>query len=409
MTRHRADGPRVGRRRRSLAALLGIGMTTALAVGGCAGGSGSGVADAGRAELIAAGAGFTPIECGTYSGTGCAPQRRRIDLAEPTFSNPTRITNPLFPISELGSAVLLGRAEGAPSGPRRPCFPRPGPSRGEGRGSRRWPPNTTAYRNGRIAGGRPRPLRAGRRRLGLVPRRGRHQLQGRRRGHDRGHLARRGEGPARDDHAGRSRGRRRLPAREHPRDRLRGGDGQGGRRHRAQRRAARWPAPSIAEELDLAESTSQKTFAPGYGEFSTGKGRDLERLSVAVSADALPAPPAPHSSRASRPARPACSDRSGRGLGGGVGHSAANEGRLGRLRRQGPPPMIASRTSGSLDALARAVKARKGSSRQPGIRQRGAVDPRPEAAPSAAGRDRPRRFELWASRSSSTPPAATPG
>ena len=51
-------------------------------------------------------------ECGTYSGSGCAPDSRRVDLATPSFSDPTRVVNPLFPISELHSAVLLGREQG---------------------------------------------------------------------------------------------------------------------------------------------------------------------------------------------------------------------------------------------------------------------------------------------------------
>src|SRR5437773_8059822 len=51
--------------------------------------------------------------CGTYSGHGCAPESC-VDLASPTFSNPTHIDNPLFPISNLRSAVFLGREEGHP-------------------------------------------------------------------------------------------------------------------------------------------------------------------------------------------------------------------------------------------------------------------------------------------------------
>ncbi|MBA2277240.1 MAG: hypothetical protein H0W06_05695 [Chloroflexia bacterium] len=43
-----------------------------------------------------------------------APDSERVDLDEPTFSDPTTITNPLFPISNLHSALLLGYAEGAP-------------------------------------------------------------------------------------------------------------------------------------------------------------------------------------------------------------------------------------------------------------------------------------------------------
>lgn len=52
--------------------------------------------------------------CGTYSGEGCAPTDERVDLERPRFSNPTEITNPLFPISALDSVVLLGEVDGLP-------------------------------------------------------------------------------------------------------------------------------------------------------------------------------------------------------------------------------------------------------------------------------------------------------
>ena len=40
-----------------------------------------------------------------------APDSQRVDLATPTFSNPTRITNPLFPIgSEKVGVAKIGRA-----------------------------------------------------------------------------------------------------------------------------------------------------------------------------------------------------------------------------------------------------------------------------------------------------------
>jgi len=52
--------------------------------------------------------------CGTYSGEGCAPTSDRVDVERPNFSNPTQITNPLFPISALDSVVLLGEVDGLP-------------------------------------------------------------------------------------------------------------------------------------------------------------------------------------------------------------------------------------------------------------------------------------------------------
>ncbi|MFN8223278.1 MAG: hypothetical protein U0R50_08570 [Gaiellales bacterium] len=55
---------------------------------------------------------WAATECGTYSGTGCSPAEKRVDLDRPKFSNPTAITNPLFPIADLRSAVLLGKVDG---------------------------------------------------------------------------------------------------------------------------------------------------------------------------------------------------------------------------------------------------------------------------------------------------------
>ena len=54
------------------------------------------------------------------------------------------------------------------------------------------------------------------------------------------------------------------------------------------------PGAIVGEELHLDETTERKTFAPGYGEFLTGAGRDVEALAIAMPTDALPAPvPAP--------------------------------------------------------------------------------------------------------------------
>lgn len=43
-----------------------------------------------------------------------APHSVRVDLAEPAFSSPTSVTNPLFPISHLISVVMLGTSDGEP-------------------------------------------------------------------------------------------------------------------------------------------------------------------------------------------------------------------------------------------------------------------------------------------------------
>jgi hypothetical protein len=57
-----------------------------------------------RAQLRAAGLAKLPL----------APESRRVDIKAPRFSNPTAITNPLFPISDLRSVVFSGRIDGKP-------------------------------------------------------------------------------------------------------------------------------------------------------------------------------------------------------------------------------------------------------------------------------------------------------
>jgi hypothetical protein len=41
------------------------------------------------------------------------PDSERVDLVQPSFSEPTKVTNPLFPISSL-NAVIVGEVDGAP-------------------------------------------------------------------------------------------------------------------------------------------------------------------------------------------------------------------------------------------------------------------------------------------------------
>ncbi len=57
-----------------------------------------------QAQLDAAGLGGIPL----------APDSARRDLVAAPFSDPTAVTNPLFPIAELDSAILNGRVDGKP-------------------------------------------------------------------------------------------------------------------------------------------------------------------------------------------------------------------------------------------------------------------------------------------------------
>lgn len=43
-----------------------------------------------------------------------APQSDRVDITMPTFSDPTNVTNPLFPVSKQESVLMLGHVDGKP-------------------------------------------------------------------------------------------------------------------------------------------------------------------------------------------------------------------------------------------------------------------------------------------------------
>jgi hypothetical protein len=96
--------------RRPCRTLLGGCVLMALVSAACSGDSGdsgsSSAADEAPAEP-AASAADTPTQ-------PTAPDSERVDLDTPSFSDPTAVDNPLFPIGELHSAVLLGNDEGNP-------------------------------------------------------------------------------------------------------------------------------------------------------------------------------------------------------------------------------------------------------------------------------------------------------
>jgi hypothetical protein len=47
-------------------------------------------------------------------GLDVAPEHERVDLFMPTFTNPTEVTNPLFPVSRQRSVLMLGHVDGKP-------------------------------------------------------------------------------------------------------------------------------------------------------------------------------------------------------------------------------------------------------------------------------------------------------
>lgn len=96
-------------------------IATLLLASACSAQSGSPVNSTNSASSTTLGPSTTPTTASTTASSGAeaitlptAPENARVDLAEPVFSNPTSITNPLFPISELASVVMLGAADGEP-------------------------------------------------------------------------------------------------------------------------------------------------------------------------------------------------------------------------------------------------------------------------------------------------------
>src|SRR6476619_290050 len=86
-------------------AVAAIAVVTALSAVGRGGGDGASADSApktipqpSQAQLAAAGLDKLPV----------GAESKRLDITAPTFSNPTEITNPLFPISDLQSAIFSG-------------------------------------------------------------------------------------------------------------------------------------------------------------------------------------------------------------------------------------------------------------------------------------------------------------
>jgi hypothetical protein len=264
--------------------LAGLGLTAAL-VAGCGG--------AGSAAVAPARATAPPQECGTYSGTGCAPDSRRVDLGTPSFSHPTHVVNPLFPVSELHSVVLLGREEGRPFRSETTLLPGTRTVVWNGQRIPVLVSQYMAWRDGRLEEvALDRYAQAD---DGSVWYFGEDVVD-----YARGHVFTT-EGTW-------------LAGREGPPAMIMPAHPQVDEVFRTENvigivfeevtvkavdRTVAGPHGPVAgavvgEELHLDETTERKTFAPGYGEFLTGAGRNVEALAIAVPTDALSAPvPAP--------------------------------------------------------------------------------------------------------------------
>jgi hypothetical protein len=380
--------------KRSLPAVLAAWLAGALALSSCGGAGESNGAQAGAVSSTAASATLAPTACGTHRGRGCAPASERVDLARPSFSNSTRITNPLFPIGRLHSALLLGHVDGKPFRTETTLLPGAQTIVWNGQRVRVLVSQYVAYLDGRLTEvALDRYAQAD---DGSVWYFGEDVF-------DYAHgavfategtwLAGR-EGPAAMI----------MPAKPAVGDVYRPENAPGvvfeevtvastGRTVEGPRGAV--DGAIVVDELHADGTHEDKAFAPGYGEFRTAGGGDLEALALAVPADALPGPPPDALTTLATSAEGILEAARVRDWAG----AAATLERLSAswkiVRADSPPRMIAARVDDGLASLTRAVRAR-----QSGRVAQAAIDVaqsaldlelrhRPPAAIDAA------RFHLW--------------
>lgn len=218
-----------------------------------------------------------------------APESQRVDLAAPTFSHPTQVTNPLFPIGELQRVILLGTVDGLPFRTETTLLPETKTIEWNGQPVETLVSQYAAFLDGRI-----------------------HEValdwyaQA-----DDGSVWYFGEdvynyesGVVADTHGTWQAGR------DGPAAMIMPGSPQVGNVFRPENapgvvfeevtvktvdRTVHGPqgpvgGAIVVQELHMDGSTEGKIFAPGYGEFLTGAGGDLEAAALAVPIDALGEP-----------------------------------------------------------------------------------------------------------------------
>ena len=227
-----------------------------------------------------------PDDCGTDDGTGCAPLDSRVDLQPPTFSDPLDVTNPLHPSSSVRSGLMLGYEEGVPLRVEITLLPEPHVIELDGHSVPALESQYVAFLDGRI-----------------------HEValdwyaQA-----DDGAVWYLGEdvfnyedGVVADTEGTWEAGRDAPPAMIMPAVpqvgdvyRPENAPGVVFEEVTVTRTALEVDGPSgpvagaiEVDELHMDGGHESKVFAPGYGEFTTGAGRDLEALALAVPTDAL--------------------------------------------------------------------------------------------------------------------------
>ena len=344
--------------KKTIFAIAAIALATALALGACSGDD-EGDADAtaapetipqpSEAQLAAAGLDELPV----------APESERVDIEAPTFSNPTEITNPLFPISELQSAIFSGRVEGKPFHTETTLLPETRMIEwSEGQWVETLVSQYMAFIGGRVE------------EVALD-----HYAQA-----DDGSVWYLGEdvfdysntNGLVDGTAGSW-----LAGREGPPEMIMPADPQVGDVHRAENipgiafeevtikrinKTVDGPTgpvegAMIARELHDDGTYSDKVFAPGYGEFFSGHGSEVEAMALAVPTDALGGPVPPELEALSAAANKLLDPVVSGNWSSAAAAEKAAAGAWGRYQQSEVPPRLAAEMDRALKTLGGAIDA----------------------------------------------------
>jgi hypothetical protein len=286
-----------------------------------------------------------------------APTSERVDLVAPAFSDPTRIDNPLFPISNLRSAILSGTVDGKDFKTETTLLPETRISKWRGGQIETRVSQYVAYLDGRIE------------EVALD-----HYAQA-----DDGSVWYLGEdvfnykdGFIADTEGTWFAGREGPPALIMP------ADPQVGDTYRPENipglvfeevrvkeigKTVRGPhgpveGAIVGSELHQDGTREDKVFTPGYGEFHTASGGDVEAMTLAVPADERTGPPPAELGTLSAAADQAFRQAGARdwtASAAAVGHATDA---WTSFRKQQVPPRLEARMSRSLAELDRAVDAR---------------------------------------------------
>ncbi len=256
------------------------GLAATLLIGACTGGGG---------EAAPGSPGSKEIPQPVVPHLTVAPDGQRVDLRVPTFSHPTEVTNPLFPVSRQASVLFLGHVDGKPFRTEVTLLPETRIVQWEGQRIETLVSQYMAYLGGRIQ---------------EVA----YDLYAQA---DDGSVWYFGEDVA-DFEGGAivTKEGTWIVGKDGPAAMIMPADPRVGNAYRTENtpgiafeqvtvtsvdRTLDGPLAPIegglvAEELHMDGTTEEKLFAPGYGEFFTAGGGDVEALALAVPTDAAPGP-----------------------------------------------------------------------------------------------------------------------